>query len=116
MRSHPETGIPSDALPVCRFYGTPGRGPNSHFYTVRASECAQVKLDPGWMYEGIAFYAYAPVNGQCAAGQQAVYRVYNNRFAQNDSNHRYMTDIFEYARMQTLGWLPEGVVLCGALQ
>ena len=110
----PESGIPSGALPVCRFYGTPGRGPNSHFYTVIASECDTVKRDTGWTYEGIAFYAYAPVNGQCAAGQEPVYRVYNGRFAQNDSNHRYLTDVSEYARMQQAGWVPEGIALCGA--
>ena len=27
---------------VCRFYGTPVRGPNSHFYTADAGECAKV--------------------------------------------------------------------------
>ena len=30
---------------------------------------------------------------------------------QNDSNHRYLTDAGEYARMQMPGWVPEGVVL-----
>jgi uncharacterized delta-60 repeat protein len=112
----PETGIPSGAVPVCRFYGTPGRGPNSHFYTVSASECAAVKQDPGWTYEGTAFYLFAPINGQCANGQQPVYRVYNNRFAQNDSNHRYTTESNVYAQMQALGWIPEGVVFCGPPQ
>ena len=108
----PESGVPAGALPVCRFYGTPGRGPNSHFYTVRADECAQVKTDPGWTYEGTAFYLFAPVNGQCASAQQAVYRVYNNRFPQNDSNHRYTTDSRVYAQMQTQGWAAEGTVFC----
>src|SRR5205823_3617149 len=42
--------------PVCRFYGTPGVGPNSHFYTANAQECDLVKRDRGWTYEGIAFY------------------------------------------------------------
>jgi uncharacterized delta-60 repeat protein len=112
----PETGIPVGALPVCRFYGTPGRGPNSHFYTVSATECASVKQDPGWTYEGIAFYLFSSANGQCAAGQQAVYRVYNNRYAQNDSNHRYTADLSVYAQMQVQGWLPEGVVFCGPAQ
>ena len=107
---------PTGVLPVCRFYGTPGLGPNSHFYTVDAGECAMVKQDPGWTYEGIAFYLFAPVNGQCATGQQAVYRVYNNRYAQNDSNHRYMSDLNLYAQMQAQGWLPEGVAFCGAAQ
>ena len=44
---------------VCRFYGNPQinpatgqrRGPNSHFYTAEADECAQVKLDAGWIFE-----------------------------------------------------------------
>ncbi|MBK7474336.1 MAG: hypothetical protein IPI73_30355 [Betaproteobacteria bacterium] len=72
-----------------------------------------MNLDPGWTYEGTAFHLFAPVNGQCANDQQPVYRVYNNRFAQNDSNHRYITDAGVYAQMQAQGWLPEGVVLCG---
>jgi len=97
---------------VCRFYGTPGRGPNSHFYTVNASECAAIKQDPGWTLEGIAFYLFAPVNGQCGINQQPVYRLYNNRFAQSDSNHRYTTDPNLYAQMQTQGWSPEGIVFC----
>lgn len=108
----PETGVALGALPVCRFYGTPGRGPNSHFYTVNASECAAIKQDPGWTLEGIAFYLFAPVNGQCGISQQPVYRVYNNRFAQNDSNHRYTTDPNLYAQMQAQGWSPEGIVFC----
>ncbi|MBK9608551.1 MAG: hypothetical protein IPO58_19735 [Betaproteobacteria bacterium] len=111
----PESGIPPTAVPACRFYGTPGRGPNSHFYTPNASECAGVKLDPGWSYEGIAFHVYAAANGQCAAGRQPIYRVYNNRFAQNDSNHRYTTDSTVYAQMQAQGWLPEGVVMCAPI-
>ena len=109
------TAAPAGVLPVCRFYGTPGLGPNSHFYTVDATECAMVKQDPGWTYEGIAFYLFAPLNGQCATGQQAVYRVYNNRYAQNDANHRYMSDPSLYAQMQAQGWLPEGVAFCGPL-
>jgi uncharacterized delta-60 repeat protein len=110
----PESGVPIGAQPVCRFYGTPGRGPNSHFYTVDATECALVKNDPGWTYEGIAFYLFAPSSGQCAAGTQPVYRAYNMRFAQNDSNHRYTTDAAVYAQMQALGWAGEGVKFCGA--
>lgn len=109
-----ESGIPTGAVPVCRFYGTPGRGPNSHFYTLSASECASVKVDPGWTYEGIAFHALAPVNGQCASGQQPVYRAYNNRFAQNDSNHRYSTQLALLQVMTAQGWTVEGVVFCSA--
>jgi len=110
----PETGIAPGALPTCRFYGTPGRGPNSHFYTVDSTECELVKQDPGWTYEGIALYIFPPSDGQCAAGTQPVYRAYNMRFAQNDSNHRYTTDAAVYAQMQAQGWAGEGVKFCGA--
>ena len=41
---------------VCRFFGTPGKGPNSHFYTADAAECAKVKTLPAWTFEAIAFY------------------------------------------------------------
>ena len=109
----PNSGVPSGALSVCRFYGTPGLGPNSHFYTVDPVECELVKRDPGWTYEGTAFYIFPPTNGQCATGTQAVFRAYNQRFAQNDSNHRYTTDAAVYVQMQAQGWAGEGVKFCG---
>ena len=109
----PATAIPPGALPVCRFYGTPGRGPNSHFYTMNPDECAAVKRDPGWTYEGIAFHAYAPVNDQCS-GSVPVYRAYNNGFARNDSNHRYSTQLSFLQSMTLQGWTVEGVAFCSA--
>jgi uncharacterized delta-60 repeat protein len=117
------TGIPAGQTPVCRFYGSTAidpatglrRGPNSHFYTAQAAECAQVQLDPGWMLEGFAFYVRLPdATGQCANPLVPVYRNYNNRAQFNDSNHRYTTDAAIYATMQSLGWVPEGIVFCGA--
>ena len=105
-------GLPEGSLPVCRFYGTPGRGPNSHFYTANASECAAVKNDPGWTYEGIAFYAFAPVKEQCANALQPIYRAYNNRYAQNDSNHRYAADLSLLQPLVTQGCTVEGAVFC----
>ena len=33
-------------VPVCRFYGSVSPGPNSHFFTGAADECAAVKNDP----------------------------------------------------------------------
>ena len=68
------------AVPVCRFYGTPGKGPNSHFYTADPGECSQVKSDPGWTYEGIAFYVKLPVSHTCPGDAIPIYRLYNNRW------------------------------------
>jgi hypothetical protein len=117
----------SDAAPgavgVCRFYA---RGPNSHFFTGSKQECDYLKAIEqqqradaaasgkpflGWGYEGIAFWAWFPVNGQCPAGAAPVYRVYNARAAQNDSNHRFTTDPVQYSAMSA-GWTDEGVQLC----
>ncbi|MBK8741967.1 MAG: hypothetical protein IPM02_21750 [Betaproteobacteria bacterium] len=109
------TAAPPDARPVCRFYGTPGIGPNSHFYTIDPAECAGVQNDPGWQLEATdVFYLVPPANGACAQGRQAVLRAYNNRYAQNDSNHRYATDPVAYNQVLARGWLGENVVMCAA--
>lgn len=82
---------------VCRSYGSTDinpatglrRGPNSHFFTIDAAECAAVKLDAGWHFESYDYSGWPQVNGSCPDGTTAVLRVYKGRFAQNDSNHRY---------------------------
>ena len=110
-------------LAVCRFYGSPEvdpatglrRGPNSHFYTSDAQECEQVKQDPGWKSEDIAFYIQGLTGTSCAAGSQPVYRSYNNGYVRNDSNHRYTTDLSVQGKMGAQGYSPEGVVMCAPL-
>jgi len=52
---------------VCRFYNPVA---NTHFFTADAAECAQVKLDPGWRYEGLSFRIQVPTAGVCPAGTQ----------------------------------------------
>ena len=114
---------PPNAQGVCRFHA---RGPNSHFYTANRAECdylksieqqqrqqatAEGKQFLGWGYEGIAFHALVPTNGQCQPGTQPVYRAYNNRAAEMDSNHRFTADPSMHAAM-TATWADEGVVFC----
>ena len=114
-----DTGL----LAVCRFYGSTDldpatglrRGPNSHFYTSDAAECAQAKEDPGWTYEGIAFHIHAPAGQDCAASTQKVYRSYNGGYVRNDSNHRYTTDLTVQQKMPAQGFSPEGIVMCAPL-
>ena len=108
-------GDAPDLAPVCRFYGTPGIGPNSHFYTSDAAECAKVKNDGGWTYEGIAFYIHQPVAGRCPAGTTAIYRSYNNGAARNDSNHRFTVDPTVFSKSAAFGYVPEGVAMCAPL-
>ena len=107
-RGPTEVGV----LPVCRFYGTPGIGPNSHFYTVDPVECETVKRDPGWTYEGIPFYAKRAAAGHCPFNTSPVYRYYNNGWERNDSNHRYATHLADLSAMQADGWVLEGTAMC----
>lgn len=100
--------------PVCRFYGTPGIGPNSHFYTATPAECEAVKRDPGWTYEGIAFHVIPHANGLCPGDTVAVHRAYNQRWQFNDSNHRYSTELRKLESMRAQGWTVEGVAWCAA--
>jgi serine protease len=98
--------------PVFRFYA---RGVNSHFFTVDAAECGGLRInDPGWQYEGEAFGAMLPSNGTCPGRTRPVYRLYNNRAALHDSNHRFVTRLDLYAQMQARGWIGEGVAMCVA--
>lgn len=54
-----------DRLAVCRFYGAPGSGLQTHFYTANPAECEWVKTLPKWKYEAIAFYIQIPQAGAC---------------------------------------------------
>ena len=112
---------PASTKPVCRFYGSISPGPNSHFYTADPDECASLKQAqastpsgaPRWNFEEIAFAIDVPVNGACPASAPIpVYRAYNRRAAENDSNHRYTIDIGVYQQMLALGWQGEGIVMC----
>ena len=116
---------PAGAVPVCRFYAS---GPNSHFYTGRSQECGYLRtLEQeqraaasalgrpflGWAYEATAFWALVPQAGVCPGGLIPVYRTYNDRAAQMDSNHRFVADATQYNAM-AFSWADEGVQLCGA--
>jgi len=71
-----------------------------------------VKRSPGWIYEGLGFYATRITNGGCASPLIPVHRFYNNRARFNDSNHRFVTDLSVRPAMEAQGWLLEGVVFC----
>jgi photosystem II stability/assembly factor-like uncharacterized protein len=111
---------PNEGRQVCRFYGSVAPGPNSHFYTASAAECNGLKSlavqtpngVPRWNYEGLSFAIALPGDAGCAAGQVGIYRAYNDRAGQNDSNHRYTTRQNEYRQLIALGWAGEGMVMC----
>ncbi len=118
--------LPTARGAVCRFYAS---GPNSHFYTAKAAECDMLKqieqserallpggfVYSGWSFEGIAFQVDIPDDaGLCPTGKTNVYRTYNNRFQQNDSNHRFVVGDQAHFSMISNGWMPEGIAFCSS--
>ncbi len=113
-QSFPAYSANGDGLStVCRFFGTPGLGVNSHFYTAFDFECAAVKRLAGWTFEANAFYIAADVS-QCPASTRPVFRLYNNGMG-GEPNHRYVTSWPIIDAMQTAGWTLEGVAFCSPL-
>ena len=111
------------STPVCRFYGSITPGPNSHFYTALASECATLKqiqattpsTQKRWNFESLDFYTTATANGACPTATVPVFRAYNNGFARGvDSNHRITSSQAGIQEVVNRGWVSEGVVMCGA--
>ncbi len=111
---------------VCRFYGNTATnpatgqmyGPNSHFYTADAGECAFLKSifdpnAPSWKFESNDFNTTPASNGNCPSGLAPVYRAYNNGFARGIvSNHRITSSLSAYQQTVAAGWSAEGVVMC----
>ena len=106
-------GSTAPGADACRFYTF---GANSHFYTSDVNECALLKApNSGWVYEGLSFRIPLPTSNGCAAGTIPVYRLYNNRFAFTDSNHRFTTQAANVTTLQQQGWIYEGVRFCAPL-
>lgn len=105
-------GSDPDIVDVCRFFGTPGIGPNSHFYTGHDEECAGLRSNPSWMFEAHAFGMHLPQADACLPPLRPVYRLYNDPETVADVNHRYTVDGATYAAMRAAGWIGEGVAFC----
>ena len=99
-------------MPVCRFFGTPGLGPNSHFYSAYANECAIVRTDAHWIAEAATFRARLPSAGVCGAGDVTVERLWLAGDRVTASRHRYVTERATADAMRAAGWVLEGPVFC----
>jgi hypothetical protein len=102
---------------VCRFYNT-SRAPNgSHFFTAFPDECAAVKANPAWAFEGDAFYARLPdALGECVAGTMPIYRCYNGGIG-GAPGHRFTPYLEDACSAFGAGSVreglgPDGVAFC----
>ena len=108
--------IPSTLAPVCRFYGLPSAGLDSHFFSLSVAECQYVQdhWPYAWQLEAQNVFEVVPLDsftGHCPARTFSVYRLYNNR---PDVNHRYTYYPQSRDIMVAQGWIDEGVVWCSA--
>ena len=90
MTFAPGSSRPGTAA-VCRFYGIPSAGLDSHFFTAAPDECDAVaqRFGNAWKLETLdAFEVYLPnrETGACPPDTRKLYRAYNNL---PDANHRY---------------------------
>jgi hypothetical protein len=95
---------------VCRFYGSPAAGLNSHFYSASPTECNEVlqRFAGAWILESSNVFLVGlpdPATGACPAGMAPIYRAWNNR---RDSDHRYTTDRNVQLAMIARGYIAEG--------
>jgi hypothetical protein len=99
--------VPGSAA-TCRFFSDAFAPKSTHFYTPYAAECNALKANPGWQYEGIAFYTALPdTNGLCATGTVPLYRAYDNGIG-GAPNHRFTTSFATLQQMIAAGWSFEG--------
>src|SRR5207302_2390378 len=97
-------------FPVCRYYGRPEAGLDSHFYSASATECQAVgeRFASAWTFESSDVFAVAlpgASDGSCVSATAPLYRLYNNRA---DTNHRYTASRAVQAQMVAAGWIAEG--------
>jgi len=97
------------AANVCRFFSVSFAPKSSHFYTPSAAECAKVKQNPDWQFEGEVFAWWLPDGeGNCGFRRLPLYRLYNDGQG-GAPNHRYTTRLATRTEMIAQGWIPEGV-------
>jgi len=113
----PADGIPGDSGPVCRLYGLPEAGLDSHFYSIDPDECAVVleRWPSSWTLEASVVFGagYAFGSGvdesdaqihHCDLGRP-LFRLYSNGAG---SDHRYTTSPQIRDAMIAEGWIAEG--------
>lgn len=101
--------------PICRFYSAPENGgSNTHFYGT-GDDCAVLNTVSQLRFEGFDFAVTRPTGAVCpAAAPNPVYRLFNNKSATNEGNHRYVVSTATKSRMIAQGWVDEGAVFCSA--
>ena len=110
-------GQDAGAKPVYRFFSP---SVASHFFTLSEADRTLLANTPGFVYEGVAWYAFEQLqtvvatNNPCAVGSSALYRTFNNGATASNgaANHRYFADYSFYQSYAAKGYALEGVTMC----
>jgi len=118
---YPPGWTATPTVPVCRFYGAPEAGLDSHVLSANAEECAALEAakDRGWILESREVFRVElpdPLTGACANEHAPVFRLWNARV---DSGHllataRSLRDRLVRDGYVAEGWGPLGVAMCAA--
>lgn len=105
---HPGSVTPG-AFPVCRYYGKPEAGLDTHFYCGTTQERELLAAQPeSWIFERYAAFNAGPMDpttGECPVNMSPVFRLWNGLAA---ANHRYTMSLATQQQMVAQGWIPEG--------
>lgn len=98
-------------VPVCRLYGNPAWGLDTHFYTANLQECSDLANNSGgaWKLEGADVFRITiadTTTGACPPGMTPIFRLFNNRLP--DVNHRFTTSVQIRDQMIARGYILEG--------
>lgn len=100
----------AETVPVCRLYGVPAAGLDTHFFGADPAECRELAGGPNgsWLIEDLEAFRVVPADattGACSTGTHPVYRLWNRRA---DAGHRYIASRGERDAMVAAGYLAEG--------
>ncbi len=119
FEAYPPSGGTASSAPVCRYYGLPAAGLDSHFYSATECDAVGAIFGASWVLESSNVFRVEladRVTGTCAVGSP-VYRLLHTEGA---ANHRYVTDAEQRAQMIAAGYVsegygPDGVIFCSAV-
>jgi len=96
-------------FPVCRLYGLPKGGLDTHFNSGTTAGCATLSAQPAsWLLESDDVFRVALASlgdGSCPVGLLPVYRLRNGI---PTVSHQYTTSPAIQSSMVALGWIAEG--------
>lgn len=103
--------------PMCRIWANDGASLNTHFYSLRDSDCAALRTQSWARDEGTVMRAqdflpqiaiFPPPPPQCPADTVSVIRLFNTTTV----NHRYVTTGLMSRMLLTREWQMDGPVFC----